>query len=285
MASRAYPIDADLLLDQVMQAEFGPYSAKEKAWMQPTTDGGSFAMRLIQREMVTDAQGQQTLFFATSGQTSEAFPQHKSAVFAVQASRVAQSGVLQYRKVPLEDEVERGLGLEATDLELISLGGGVQAWLVKARQVFHGEVTTEQRTDVWVLAFFGGEIHRLGSIPTLVEGDGNCQDLDAEFAQWQARQAALAARTDPAHPSTPASSADQSTEAPKQDDGPPERCYRVQVDYRFEPGAAGALASLVLVRRGWHGQELLPERQWTVRFDPLGLTYPLPIGVGRPVHD
>ncbi|MBH9579294.1 hypothetical protein [Inhella proteolytica] len=271
-----------------MQIEFGPYSEMGKAWMQPSTDGSPYAMRVIQQALVTDAQGQQTLFFAASGQTSDSFPHHKSAVFVVPVSRVAQSGVLQYRKMPLEDELERGMGLDAHDLELVSLGAGVQAWLVNVQQAFHGEELTEQRTDVWVLAFFGGEIHRLASIPTLVEGDGNCQDLDAEFAHWQARRTDPANRPDPAHPATTAPAADpssQSPEAPAREDGPPPRCYRVQVDYRFAPGAAGSLASLELVQRGWRGQELLPAQQWTVRFNPRSLTYPLPAGVGNPVDD
>jgi len=256
-------IEADEVIDAVMQRNYGAYSAAQKGWLWTDPRQVRYLMQVVQQAKVEPqdgAQGDEELYFVAAGtplRPAQAVPA-LTGLFQVKGDMDKRDGSLLEVSTPLRQE-QGARPLQPRDVKFMALGAKTWGWVLTTH---YDAKAADQPAATWqvVMAPHEVDIAELVRFPaSLADGPGSA----CEPAAGQADAAVT--------------EADGKVDEEEPADAEGQRgCSRARWTYRAGPVPAQGLLSFSVTGGGWVNGDPRPEKTWQLAFDAKRFRYALP---------
>ncbi|HSI48384.1 MAG TPA: hypothetical protein VLA61_08960 [Ideonella sp.] len=258
-------IDADEVIEAVMQRNYGAYSPAQKGWLWTGPQHAPYLMQVVQRAKVEPedgAQGDDELYFVAAGTPLRPTQPEPAltGLFQVKGDMDKRDGSLLEISTPLRQE-QGAVPLQPQDVKFLALGSKTWGWVLTTHYATKAD---DKPAATWqvVMAPQGVDMAELVRFPASLE-DGPGKGCEP------AASPAKAPATEPD---------DRVDEAPGGAEGQ-RRCSHARWTYRAGPVPAQGLLSFSVTGGGLVNGEQRPQKTWQLVFDAKRFRYTLPEGL------
>jgi len=256
-------IEADEVIEAVMQRNYGAYSAEQKGWLWTGPQQVHYLMQVVQQAKVgpeDGAQGDDELYFVAAGtplRPTQAEPA-LTGLFQVKGDMAKRDGSLLEVSTPLRQE-QGARPLQPQDVKFMALGARTWGWVLTTH---YDAKAADKPAATWqvVMAPHEVDIAELVRFPaSLADGPGSACEPTAGQAGTAVTEAD--GKVD-----------DEETAAAEGQ----RRCSHARWTYRAGPVPAKGLLSFSVTGGGLVNGEQRPQKTWELAFDPKRFRYALP---------
>lgn len=271
---------ADDTIDQIMLSTYGKYSDTKQAWMYVAENGLNYAVRVVHRAKMVDAEGHEELYFMASGSSVPPGNGAITGAFKVIPNPDKPDGTLMQISDPRHVLGDAALAPE--DIHFEALSDKTYGWVVKEKHDWVRDGEGESVSETWNVVL----VPKSDSIATVARFRAvkrnklsiDCAAAETRYVNWKTQQAAYLEKAKaPAPPASAGQEGETDEDSPEYDeDNAPLRCNDATFSYRTGEVPEDGFVTFTVTGGGLIDGQQQPSKSWKLVFDHKSFVYRVP---------